>query len=153
MAVNPANKLTISMYDQSGEPTSFVANRATPDDLSAGLPTALTAFLTAVDPYVDFNATTITKVSANAGRRVSNDKIGTGNREDKWLFNFQDDTTLAPYSVEIPLRTGGQILVPGTDFLAEGSVDAFRTEAEALFLSPDGNAGSLLTVQLIGRRS
>lgn len=156
MATNPSVKLTVTLFDQSGEIGSFVANRDAPDDLDAGLPAELTAFITAISvtaPIVDFTAGDIKQVSANSSRRVSNDLLGVGNREDKWLLHFQDATTLAPYKAEIPMRTGGIATTPGTDFLPEASVALFRTSAQNLFFSPDGNAGNLLYVELIGRRS
>jgi len=153
MAVNPTRKLNVTLYDQSSELATMSANRATPDDLGEGLPTVLTAFLTAAAAIIDWDATDIKAVSANESRRVTNDVLGVGNREDKWLFNMQDATTLAPYSAEVPCRTGGIALVAGTDLLPEATVATFRTSAEALFLSPDGNVGNLLNVQLIGRRS
>ena len=153
MAVNPVTKLTVTAYDQSSELASFSANRAVADDLSAGLPIVLTDFLTACAPYIDIGAGDIKSVSANTTRRVSNDVQGVGNREDKWLLAFQDATTLVPYNQEVPMRAGGIATTPGTDLLPEAAVAAFRTQAEALFLSPDGNAGNLLYVFLIGRRS
>jgi len=153
MAVNPTIKLTATMYDQSGELATLVANRDAIDDLSAGLPAELTAWITAVTAIVDFGAGDLKAVSANESRRVSNDLLGVGNREDKWLFHFQDATTLAPYKVEVPLRTGGIDTTPGTDFLPEATVATFRTASQALFFSPDGNAGNLLYVELVGRRS
>lgn len=153
MAVNPTNKTTVTMYDQSSELTSLVANRPATDDLSAGLPTALTDFITAVAPIVDFDAGDIKSVSSNASRRVSNDVQGVGNREDKWLMAFQDASTLAPYNVELPMRSGGIATEAGSDLLPETTVATFRASAEAWFYSPDGNAGNLLYVYLIGRRS
>lgn len=153
MAVNPSYTLKTTLYDQSSELGSFQANRPAIDDLDESLPTVLTAFITAIAGIVDFGATDLHRVSANSTRRVTNDKDGVGNREDKWLFLMQDTVTLAPYSAEIPMRSGGIATVPGTDMLPEATVATFRTQAEALFYSPDGNAGNLLQVMLIGRRS
>lgn len=153
MAVNPTYKLISTMYDFSSELTSIVANRDAEDDLSAGLPADLTAFITAVAPYVDFTAGDLKSVSSNVSRRVSNDKLGVGHREQKWLLAFQDATTLAPYNVEIPLRKGSVTITPGTDLMLEADVAVFRASAEGLFYSPDGNAGNLLYVYLIGRRN
>lgn len=152
MAVNPTYKLTTTLYDQSGELASMSANRASADSL-ATVPTVLTDWITAATAIIDWGAGDIRNISQNATRRVSNDLLGVGNREDKWLFHFQDATTLAPYKVEVPCRTGGIATTPGTDFLPEATVATFRTESEALFLSPDGNAGNLLYVELIGRNS
>lgn len=153
MASNPQDKMTVTMYDQSSEIGSFSANRPSPDDLGEGLPDVLTDFITAITAVVDFTAADIHRVTANSTRRVTNDKLGVGNREDKWLLNFQDTLTLVPYSVEIPMRSGDVDTVPGTDFLPEADVALFRDEAEALFYSNDGNPGNLLYVTLIGRRS
>lgn len=153
MAVNPSYTLTSTMYDQSSELASLRANVSAAVDLSAGLPAILTDFITAAAAIIDFDATDLKNVKSTASRRVTNDTDGVGNREDKWLFRFQDATTLAPYNVEVPLRTGGVALTPGTDKLPEAVVTTFRTEAQALFLSPDGNAGNLLEVILIGRRN
>lgn len=153
MALNPKETVKFSLYDQSSEVASFSANQPATLDLSSGLPTVVTAFITAVAPIVDFTATDLKSASSNQFLRISNDKQGVGNREDKWLLNFQDSVTLVPYDVELPCRTGGIATTPGTDFLPEATVATFRSAAEALFFSNDGNAGNLLTVTLIGRRS
>lgn len=153
MAVNPTVKTTVTMYDYSSELTSMVANRPAVDDLSAGLPVALTDLITALAPIVEFGAGDIKSASSAQTRRVSNDKLGVGKREQKWLFAFQDATTLVPYNVEIPLRDGAVDTTQGTDLLPEATVATFRTQAEAWFYSPDGNAGNLLYVYLIGRRN
>lgn len=153
MAVNPAIKTTVTMYDFSSELTAMVANRPAVDDLSAGLPLALTDLVTALAPIVEFGAGDIKNVNSGQSRRVSNDKLGVGKREQKWLFAFQDSVTLAPYNVEIPLRDGSVNTTAGTDLLPEATVATFRTQAEAWFYSPDGNAGNLLYVYLIGRRN
>ncbi len=152
MAVNPSFKMTVTLYDQSSEIASMSANRASADSL-ATFPAVLQDFIDDAAAIIDWDETDVKSVSSNATRRVTNDLLGVGNREDKWLFQFQDATTLAPYNVEVPCRTGGVDTVSGTDFLPEAVVAVFRDSAEALFRSPDGNAGNLLTVQLIGRRS
>lgn len=152
MAVNPSFKMTVTLYDQSSEIASMSANRASADSL-ATFPTVLQDFITAISPVIAWDEADVKSISSNATRRVTNDLLGVGNREDKWLLQFQDVVTLAPYNAEVPCRAGSIATTPGTDFLPEVTVNTFRTEAEALFRSPDGNAGNLLTVQLIGRRS
>lgn len=156
MATNPKETIKISLYDQSSESTSFSANQPAQIDISGGLPLIVTNFITAINAtagIVDFSATDLKSATSNQFLRVSNDKQGVGNREDKWLLNMQDSVTLVPFDVEIPCRTGGVATVPGTDYLPEVTVALFRTEAEALFFSNDGNPANLLTVTLVGRRS
>jgi len=153
MAQNPTARLTATLYDQSSELASFTANRPAVDSLTAGIPAVMTDFITDIAPYVAFDEADLKAIKANATRRVTNDLLGIGNREDKWLLQFQDTVTLAPYNVEIPCRAGGIDTVPGTDYLPEADVALFRASAQSLFYSPDGNIGNLLYVVLVGRRS
>lgn len=153
MAVNPKETLQVRLYDQSSEVASFSANQPAQIDISAGLPLILTDFITAIGAIVAFDAADLKSASSNQFLRVSNDQQGVGNREDGWRLNFQDSVTLVPYEVVIPCRAGGIATTPGTDFLPEATVATFRTQAEALFFSNDGNSGNLLTVSLVGRRS
>src|SRR6056297_4283985 len=114
MAVNPSYKLTLSLADQSGERTSLSANQ--PDYLAvgAGVPTAVQNFVTALQTAVDPNGTPTPLVSwgiadalgvsSRGNRKVAAGVNFAGNREDKLLSLFEDNTTLAPSSTPVPGR-------------------------------------------------
>ena len=153
MASNPTPKTTVTMYDFSSEIASFSANRPTPDDLSSGTPTVVSDFITALAPIVEFGLSDVKSIRANSNLKISNDKQGVGKREQTWVLHFQDATTLNAYQATIPIRDGSVDTDPGTDILPESVTALIRPSAEALFYSPDLNAGNLLYIQLQGRRS
>lgn len=163
MAINPSYKLTLSLADQSGERTSISANTADFVAVTAGVPTLLQDFVTALQTAVDPNGTPsplvswgiadALGVSSSGNRRVANGVTFAGNREDKLLMLFEDSATLSPYSATIPGRIGNLATVPGTDELPAETVTALKASAEALFRSPDGNAGTLRKIILVGRNT
>jgi hypothetical protein len=75
------------------------------------------------------------------------------NRQNKWLFRVQDNTTGQIYTHEIGTADNADLPSPTTDFLdlSAGVGLALKTEWDALYQSPDGNAGTLLSVQQINR--
>lgn len=157
MAVNPAYGITVSLRDQSDEPTRFTANTPAFVDVDAGTPTILTDFLAALQtanggsPIVSWDTTEVLRVNATGTRKLASNVSFAGNREDKLLFVMEDNTTLSPYSVAIPGRIGGLATSPGTDSLPPAIVTAMKPTAEALFASPDGNVGTLRDIILVGR--
>src|SRR6056297_25759 len=163
MAVNASYKVTLSLADQSGERTSMRANEPEYLAVGAGVPTAVQNFVTALQTAVDPNGTPTPLVSwgiadalgvsSSGNRKVASGVNFAGNREDKLLFLFEDNTTLAPYSATVPGRIGSLATVPGSDKLPTETVTAMKASAEALFFSPDGNAGTLRDILLIGRNT
>lgn len=150
MARNPNYSYNFSMIDRSGESARFTIN--TPD-LGAidVIPTLVTDFQTALTAVADGLVTNISTVGA---RKITNAAFSTdGQREEKWLLTYQDNTTFALYQTEIPCRKASVKPPQGTDDvdLAVAPWPAFKTAFEALATSPDGNGVTLLKVTLIGR--
>lgn len=138
--------------DRSGEKTSITANTADFVAVAAGIPATMTDFLTAFAAYTEFAAANITSLSSGGNRKVSGGlRYGVGHRELKWEFVFTDNTTLAPYSATVPLAINADAIAEGTDFLPNvlWAGTAIETSAEALFRSPDGNAGTLTAIRLV----
>lgn len=152
MARNPDYQIKANTLDRSGEKTSITANTADFVAVSAGIPATLTAFLTAFADYTEFAAANITSVSSGASRKVSGGlRYGVGHRELKWELIFTDNITLSPYSVTVPLAINADAIAEGTDFLPNAlwAGTDIETTAEALFRSPDGNAGTLTAIRLV----
>lgn len=152
MAVNPSFELVINTKDKSGERTSLRANRAAIDSLTAGIPTVVTDFLTAFTAYTELIPGNLTNASSNALRRVNPGlRYGVGHREVKWEFFFTDNVNSLAYSVTVPLAINLDAISEGTDYLPNSlwAGTAIETSAEALFRSPDGNAGTLTAIKLV----
>jgi hypothetical protein len=75
------------------------------------------------------------------------------NRGEKWLYRVQDDVTGQIYTHEIGTADPAQLPSPTSDFvdLTAGNGLALKTAIEAVYESPDGNAGTLLSVQHVTR--
>lgn len=159
MAVNPSYGITLSLQDQSDEQTRFTANTPAFVDVSAGVPTILDDFISALqtanggNPLVSWDDTHVLRVNSSGNRKVASNVRFPGNREDKLLFLMEDNTTLAPYGVTVPGRIGGLATSPGSDSLPPAVVTAMSATANALFASPDGNVGTLRDIVLVGRSS
>lgn len=74
-------------------------------------------------------------------------------RENKWLCTFQDDTLKTLFRHEIP-QAKLSLLGSNSDMLdlSAGAGLAFKTAAEAVVVSPAGNASVLISVQFVGKR-
>lgn len=152
MAVNPAFELVLNTKDKSGERTALRANRAAVDSLAAGLPAAATDFLTAFAAYTELIPANLTTATSNTLRRVNPGlRYGVGHREVKWEFFFTDNVNGNPYSATVPLAINLDAIGDGTDYLpnADWAGTPIETSAEALFRSPDGNAGTLTAIKLV----
>ena len=149
MATNPTTKITVSELDQSSEVGKFSIHVALPIDMDT-LPLPFTDLISAMDTeLIDgvnlaYNQSTV--------RRIQNAGQGTGNREDKLLMTYQDNVTLKIYSTELPCRKSG-LAVAGanTDSLDPATYTATKTAWDAFVRSIDGNATTLLDVQIVGR--
>lgn len=73
---------------------------------------------------------------------------------NKWLFRVQDDVTGQIYTHEYGTADNGVLSSTTDDFLdlTAGVGLTLKTEFEALYRSPDGNAGTLLSVQQVNRK-
>lgn len=149
MARNPDNKATFNTIDQSGERSGFSLHVASGTmDLTA-IPAAWTALITALDAeLVDW---TPVNYIANITRKLATVAVGEGNREDKVELKYQDNTTFATYTVEVPCRKGGLATETGSDVIPVATYPDTITAFNALARSPDGNAVTLLTARIIGR--
>jgi hypothetical protein len=149
MALNPAYKAHFTMLDVSGEASGIKINV---DGLMITYPnnTLITNFLTSVAAVSDG---LITTEQLDIINKLSNAAVGAGNREDKWLVGYHDDTTLADGHFTIPCRKNTLPVVSGTDRvdLTASPWATFKTNVEALVLSPDGNSVTVDYVQLVGR--
>lgn len=83
--------------------------------------------------------------------------IGTGQREDKYLVTYMDNTTLAQYSFAIPGRDDvAYTTLPGTDMYSLLIADnpdmaTFVTAFQAYAKSPDGGNVTVLSIRAVGR--
>lgn len=150
MARNPIYQLTFSTLDQSGETGTHMLQTA---DLIAvnPVPAAVTAYLAALDGITNGLAT---RWASQGIKRLSNAEYAeSGNREDKFLVTYSDNTTLAVYQLELPCRDNDIPLIAGTDRIDLDQLEAaaYKTAFEALARSPDGNAVTLLAIELVGR--
>lgn len=78
----------------------------------------------------------------------------TAQRENKWLFLYEDQTTHRIYRGEIPTANITLLDAP-SDHIADlttGVWGTFKSAFEAVVKSPAGNAVTLLDVQFVGKR-
>lgn len=91
-----------------------------------------------------------TEILNNLGRATAEE----AQRELKWLVSYHDGTTLKGYSMEIPCANTAR-LDPNDRAHAEigdgAEVDAFVTEFQSYFLTPDGNSPIVDEITLVGR--
>lgn len=149
MPRNPQFSFNVSMNDQSAEIGRFSVNTAVPEDMTS-LSTEAVDFMLAVN---DVTVGLVTQESALSAKKLSNTRIGAGNREDKMMCTYQDNTSLAIYQIDLPTRDNTLATVAGTDYypLTVAPWINFKTKFEAFVVSPDGNAVTLLSVKLVGR--
>jgi hypothetical protein len=151
MARNPTHVVNFSRVDISSEVGRFSTNLAGSIAISDLLAdAAYLAWVAALANVIDGTPIAVGVVDTE---RLSNAKIGSGNREDKWLCVYHDADTLAVYGLELPCRKNTLPLVPGTDTVNLGAVPwiAFKTAFEDFVKSPDGGDTVLDEVRLVGR--
>jgi len=152
MARNPQIEFNVSMQDQSAEPGSFTVYTAIPEDLVGGLSTEMVDLMTAVG---DVTLGTVKRMRAAEVKKLSNVKIGAGNREDKIEISYQDNTTLEIFQVDLPTRDNTLATTPGLDTypIASAPWANLKTKFEAAVVSPNGNAVTVLFFKLVGRNN
>lgn len=151
MATNPTFTVQVSGRDRSGDPTRYTINR---------LGAYVLANYIAGDPVFDFINTAVasvcdgvvTTVAAHNANKQSNLHHSTdGQREDKWLCTYFDNTTFAIYFMELPCRKA--TVKPPFDTndvdLTAAPWAAFKISFELTIESPDGNAVTLSKVTLV----
>lgn len=150
MPTNPGFLLNYTYKDRSGETARFGINVGAPIDMTT-LPASVTAFNTALATVIDGLQTQITNT---VPLKIANGThSGAGQREEKWLLTYQDDTTLVLYQTELPCRKNSVQPPVNTDEvdITVAPWPAFATAFNALAKSPDGNNVTLIGVTLIGR--
>lgn len=78
----------------------------------------------------------------------------TAQRENKWLYVYEDNTTHRLFRGEIPTANITLLDAPSDHIsdITTGVFGAFKTAFEAVVLSPDGNAVTLHDIQFVGKR-
>ena len=153
MARNPSYTVSATVVDQSGEKGLITINTAAAVDISTGLPTLYSNFLTAVETELLAAGLIVTQHTAGSVRRADSALVGFGNREDKVELKYVDTVTFRVYTMELPCRRADLATVPGSDLIPEATWADTKTAFDAFVRSPDGNAVSLQQVRLIGRNS
>lgn len=77
------------------------------------------------------------------------------NATEKWMARVQDDVTGVIYRHELGTADSTHLPTPTTDLLdlTAGVGAALKTALELIYKSPDGNDGTLLSVQYVTRSS
>jgi len=158
MPINPAHYGSFTLLDASNEKStmSFHVGEITAVTI-AGFLTQFGALRTAVEAIsigalvTDSWTGDRTKYSA----AIPSDK--DSQRERKFLVIYEDDSTLAPYRVEIPCADYALsgLFAGSTDEvdLTQTEIAAFVTAFEALCKSPEGNAVTVLQIRGVGRNT
>lgn len=143
-------KMSFSTIDRLAKPTSttFNADNAVTGPQVQALADALDAIILGAPLRAVSTVETIVD-QGSAAPPASN----LANRGDKWLLRIQDDVTGQIYTHEIGTADYSQLASPTSDFvdLTVGTGLAVKTALEAAYESPDGNAGTLLSIQQVTR--
>lgn len=152
MASNPQIQFNVTMQDYSAEPGNFTLYTAAPEDLVAGLSVAMVALMLAIN---DVTLGLVAKERSSEMLKLTNVKIGAGNREDKIEIAYQDNTTLELFQVDLPTRDNTLLPVAGTDFYPIGAAPwaNLKTRFEAGAVSPNGNPVTVISFRLVGRNN
>lgn len=156
MPINPRHLASTTLLDSSNEPTTTEVN--------IGPITALTiaAFLSQFGTYkTALQAITLGNLKADrwtGDATAYNATIPTdvnAQRERKFLVNYQDTTTFAPYRLEIGTADLEGRMIPGTDLvdLTNTEIAAWITAFEAMAQSPEGHAVNVLSIEAVGRNN
>lgn len=89
--------------------------------------------------------------------RVSNEVPTDGSeRERKWLITYEDNTSKAVFTSTVPNRDIASMpIANGTDFVDLSGTSAARDALIAAFntnvVSPDGDNGTIISIERVGR--
>lgn len=74
-------------------------------------------------------------------------------REIKALVRYEDDVSFKKYSWEVPIADLDALATAGTDVIdiTAGAMATFVTAVETYAVSPEGNALTVLSAQIVGR--
>lgn len=148
MAQNPDFLYEVTYLDRSGEKSNMKVHY---DDAAVDLATKLAALVTAANTLslMVEQATNMTTVNV-----ITNARVGAGQREGKYLVEYQDNTNLNKGSFTIPGRDDNTYTTePGTDYydLTTTDLAALVTAVQAVVVSPDGNAITVTGIKSVGR--
>jgi hypothetical protein len=152
MALNPSFSLNFTVRDRSGEAARFTWSTAAPIDQET-LPTTISDWENSFAAICDG---VLTNRNVVVAKKLSNTAYSAdGQREEKWLVTYQDNVTLAVYQTELPCRKNSVKPPVNNDDvdLTVAPWVVFKTKTEAAFVSPDGNAITILKVTLVGRNN
>lgn len=156
MPINPRHLGSFTFVDASDEDTTTEFNVGPITALTiAAFLTQFGALRTATQAIVLGNLTAdrwtgdATKYNASLPTDVN------AQRERKFLVNYQDTTTFAPYRIEIGTADLEGRMIAGTDFvdLTNTEIAAWITAYEAVAKSPEGNGVNVLSIQAVGRNN
>lgn len=149
---------TIKYLDYSDEVSTVSFNVATPSGASYDW-AALAASVDAVgDAIDDICLCTRSKEQVNVNLQdgsLARPSDTAAQREVGLRIFYVDDTTQKKYHVTIPGPDTSLMASPGFDIVDWSGTEmaALETAFEANVLSPDGNAVSILTGKIVGRRN
>jgi len=150
-----AGHITFSWGDYSREPSSTTIHTATVDDTNIdAISTAAVTLGTAFDnvSLCTLQKRQLTAWSVVVARTYPTDKAAQ--RELKWLVSFRDDVTGLPGSFTIPGAMTSLLTGPTDEIdLTAGGWPGFVTAVEANVKSNTGNAVTVTSVKLQGRRN
>jgi hypothetical protein len=95
------------------------------------------------------------QINKSAGSNAAPDN-GYAQKEIRWLVRYTDNTTAEKFRFEIPTADGSLLTGNGgTDILplGAGAGAALKSAIEAAGRSPNGNAITVSSVELVGRNS
>jgi len=151
------SQLTVSVRDYSEEASSCRLHVPTIDATNHdAVVTSASALYNAVEDIVDGIVNKYTLIhSVTKISNVMGSSDVESRRERKMMVQYQDDTTLEVYTVEIPSPNMSLLTYDGrTDkiLLADtGAMAAFVTAMEANAVSPNGNSITIIGAYVTGR--
>ncbi|MCG3207803.1 MAG: hypothetical protein FOGNACKC_01403 [Anaerolineae bacterium] len=141
---------TVATLDRLSKRTSMtigVADAATNQDLQSVVD-AIAAIILGAAPSGTKTVPTVIDAGSSAAPANTN-----ANRLNKWLFRMQDSVNGKIFTHEIGTANNAQLPSPTSDFLdlTAGAGLALKTAIDAVYRSPYGNAGVLVSVQQVSR--
>jgi hypothetical protein len=145
-----AARLSFSTYDRLNKSTSM--SMLAPDAVTTIQVQAIADAVDAIIRGTALRAVTSLETVVDAGA-AGPSTDSEANRGSKWLFRIQDSVTGVIYTHELGTADGTVLPSPDSDFvnLGAGLGLAVKTAIDAVYRSPDDNAGVLLSVQQVNR--
>lgn len=144
------DQVSVTLIDASNEKSTTRLNVRSLTD-GATFATAFGNLQTEIDAITGGS---LYEVNEFLTTRFTNVVPSDGDREQKWLVRYQDNSTLRVYSNEIPNADWSTVTrITGTDYvdLSVAPASDFVTAFEALVASPAGNQVTVLDIRFVGR--